>query len=137
MTAIRKRLPSPAMVVAIIALIAALAGTGVAAAVLTKKKFKEQSVRGPITYVTGPTTNVPDHPQPPVRVNATCPAGTRVVGGGIKLSLDDDNFFIDMSYPTTSGWTGTVDNATGVTRTAFAIAICVKSKKVKGTPPAS
>ena len=52
------RRPSPAMIIAVIALIAALGGTAVAGGVLTTKKFKKQAVRGPVQYV-AVTTSVP------------------------------------------------------------------------------
>ncbi len=132
------RRPSPAMIIAVIALIAALGGTAVAGGVLTTKKFKKQAVRGPVQYVavttSVPSTNVPDSPG--VHVAATCPAGTHVIGGGVKLSLEAD-MFVNDSTPTTSGWAGTVFNGNAAAQPATTTAICATVQKVSGSPPSS
>jgi hypothetical protein len=129
-----RRRPNAAMIVAVIALVAALAGTAVAGGgFLTKKKFKNQAVRGPVTYATS-TVAVPNtgFSSPGATVSSSCPAGTHVVGGGIKLA-DKDNEFVNDSYPTVAGWAGTVNaNASGLTATVTAI--CATVKNVSGAP---
>jgi hypothetical protein len=135
---LRARRPSAAMIIAVIALIAALGGTAVAGGVLTTKKFKKQAVRGPVQYVSVttsvPSTNVPNSPG--FQVAATCPAGTHVIGGGIKLSLEAD-MYVNDSTPTTSGWAGTVYNGNAAAQPATTTAICATVNKVSGAPPSS
>lgn len=136
-TRIQRLLPSPAMIVAVIALIAALSGTAVAAKVLTTKKFKNQAVRGPIQYVSltsvvPPTGTLPNG----FPVAAACPTGTEVTGGGIKLGLDQVQFVND-SHPTTTGWAGTVYNNGNLNHSATITAICVTVQSSAGTAPSS
>lgn len=132
-----RRRPSGAMVVAIIALVAALGGTAVAGGVLTTKKFKNQAVRGPLTYATStvnvPSTNTPNNPG--VTVSSSCPGGTHVVGGGIKLS-DEPDMYVNDSYPTSGGWAATVYNGNAGATPASVTAICATVKRVSGTPAA-
>jgi hypothetical protein len=147
MKRILSRRPSPAVIIAIVALIAALTGTAVAGGgFLTTKKFKKQAVRGPVQYVTT-TATVPNGQASGssyVAVSATCPGGTKVIGGGIKVpdnpsDLDGD-VYADDSYPTASGWAGHVsnfDSDPGFTTTATTTAICVTVKSSTGTLPSS
>lgn len=132
----RKWIPSPAMVIAVLALIVALGGTAVAAKVLTAKKFRNQAVRGPVQYV-GTTTIVPPTAGLPngFNVSAACPAGTAVFGGGIKLGNDQFQFVND-SHPTVSGWAGTVYNTGNINHSANTTAICATVKSKTGTAPA-
>jgi hypothetical protein len=133
MKKVLRRRPSGAMVVAIIALVAALGGTAVAGGVLTTKKFKNQAVRGPLTYATS-TVPVPNtgFGGPGALVSASCPQGTHVVGGGIKLA-DEDHEFVNDSYPTATGWAGTV-NADANGLSAAVTAICATVKRTSGAP---
>ena len=122
------RRPSTAMVVAIIALVAALAGTAVAGGgFLTKKKFnkfKTHVVRGPISYVTSSASigNTPfgSDGDP---LAAACPGGTHPTGGGIKVS-DEADMFVNDSYPTSTGWAGTVFNNDASAHDATITAVC-------------
>jgi hypothetical protein len=132
MTRFRKRLPSPAMVVAIIALIAVFAGTAIAAAGLTNKAFKKQAVRAPVTYVTT-TDPVPAGGPTDTFVKVQCPGGLTVIGGGIKMS-SPFTIGVESSYPTTTGWAGAVYSGTATTATTTAI--CAKSRTT-GAPPTS
>jgi hypothetical protein len=147
MKRILSRRPSPAMIIAIVALIAALAGTAVAGGgFLTKKKFKKSAVRGPVQYITTnasvPNATGNDSYQ---AVSATCPAGTKVVGGGIKIPdfpPGDGDVYADDSYPTATGWAGHVsnfdnDSPTPFGTTATTTAICVTVKSSVGAPPSS
>lgn len=131
------RRPSPAMIIAVIALVAALGGTAIAGGVLTTKKFKNQAVRGPVVYATTSSSvgNTNTASNPGVHVTATCPSGTHVIGGGIKVS-DEPDMFVNDSYPTTTGWAGTVYNSS-TTQTATTTAICATVKGVSGAPPSA
>jgi len=85
-----KRRPGPAMVIAVLALIVALGGTAVAGGgFLTKKKFTNQAVRGPVTYVST-TTSIPVTPVngQGTTVTALCPSGFVPIGGGIRTLND-------------------------------------------------
>jgi hypothetical protein len=137
MAAIRKRLPSPAMLVAIIACVLATAGTSYAALNLNdfSKGAKVNTFGvGPLVYSQSQTFI----PAGQVRtVSATCPTGTRVIGGGIKVSTGGQVIegLID-SGPTNnpSGWRGEVSNiGASESHTAIASAICGKTLKAKGT----
>jgi hypothetical protein len=134
----RLRLPSPAITIAVIALVVALTGTAVAAkklglgALSNGAKNKTVGV-GKLTYVTNTVTLTQASDND---LTATCPSGLRVVGGGIKVN-DTALDFVDDSYPTTSGWAATVDAAVGSGRTAVITAICATSRVVFGSPPGS
>jgi hypothetical protein len=133
------RRPSPAMIVAIIALVAALGGTAVAGGFLSKKAFRNQAIRGPLVYVsampTVPNTG-PGGGGPGQSVSVDCPHGTNVVGGGIKLS-QEANLLVNDDYPTATGWAGTVYNSAldGQPRTVTVTAICATVKNVNGQVP--
>ena len=134
------RMPSAAMVVAIVAVVAALGGTAIAAkvglgALSTSAKDKTVGV-GKLTYVTSTATIAANATATP-NVSATCPAGTRAIGGGVKINPDNLNTRVQDSYPTATGWSGTVFNNSGASATATTVAICATSRSVTGTPPAS
>lgn len=135
MTRTRKRLPSPAMIVAIISLVVALTGTAVAAkklglgALSNGAKNKTVGV-GKLTYVTT-TTAIPAALS--TAVSAACPGGLTVIGGGIKVTKPYSTG-VEASYPTTSGWAGDVYSATATSATTTAI--CAKAE-VTGAPPTS
>jgi hypothetical protein len=136
------RMPSPAMIVAIVALVAALAGTAVASGVLTNKKFKKQAVRGPITYATTTITVPPAvGGRSYVAVAVACPSGFKVIGGGIKIPDPDAaaSVYISDSYPTATGWAGHLGNyqTPNVATTATTTAICARGNSTSGSPPAS
>jgi hypothetical protein len=138
----RIRRPSLGMVLAVVALIAALGGTAVAGSgFLTTKKFKKQAVRGPVVYATN-TVTVPNAGSGDsyVTVSVSCPSGTKVIGGGIKIpdTSATGNAYQNDSYPTATGWTGHVSNyeSGSLETSATAIAVCVNAKST-GAPPAS
>lgn len=146
------------MIVAIVALIAALGGTAIAGGgFLPKNKFKKfshkvvkkhafnnlrgqvntvqaqanavdaQAVKGPVKYVST-SVNVPNTPVPVVEGTATCPAGTKVLGGGARVTPTDGNGYIDDSYPSGStSWKAKFDNNTGSPYTGTVTAICAAS----------
>jgi len=134
------------MIVAMVALVAALAGTAIAGGgFITKKKFNNRlgavnaaintTVRGPLTY-SSVTVSVPTSPASGQDVAATCPSGTQPTGGGIKVS-SDTNEFVNDSHPTSLGWAGTVFNNAATTHTATVTAICATVGATAGSRPAS
>jgi hypothetical protein len=138
MRRIRKRLPGPAMLVAIVALVAAMAGTSVAAIGLgaLSNEAKDRMVGvGKLTYVGATTTGTGNA----IRVEATCPTGLKLIGGGVHTS-DPANSEVEESHPASQNQWEAVVRAHG-NETIEAIAICARSRKVTtvGTPlpPAS
>jgi hypothetical protein len=139
----RFRLPSPAMLVAVAAVVLALTGSAFAAKKLGLSVLKDGAKNktvgvGKLTYVsTTFTVPVPvdidvSHP-----VSANCPSGLRPIGGGIKKNTPDDDLEVDDSYPTATGWAGSLDNTTGVEHTVQVVVACANSRAVTGTPPTS
>ncbi len=128
------RRPSPAMALAVIALIVALGGTAAAGGgFLTKKKFANQAVRGPIVYSSSTTAIPPTGAGQGTTVTATCPAGFVPVGGGIR-TLNDVTGDVNDSHPIAGGWAGTVNNISATTPfNAIVTAICAQSKFTSGT----
>jgi hypothetical protein len=139
----RIRRPSAPVIVAIIAIVVALAGTAVAGGgFITKKKFnkfKATAITAPVSYVVadksipaGVYTNA---------ATATCPAGTRVVGGGIKIpnptSGAGASSPIFDAYPTATGYAGHVVNTGAAAVTSTTIADCAIVPSTAGSPPGS
>ena len=145
----RIRMPSPAVIIAVIALVFALTGTAVGAKkLLGLGKFrdgvKDKTVGvGKLRYVT--TTATADNtstPASPKVLVATCPGNFEAIGGGIKLTNADPppggpGDVIHDSYPTTSGWTGRVSTAAlpATPSTFTTTAICARSRAIQGAPP--
>jgi hypothetical protein len=132
MSRIRRRLPSPALVVAIIALIAATAGTTWAfglSALNSKAKDKTVGV-GKLTYVGVTNQGTGNN----VRTEAKCPKGLFLIGGGVHTS-DPGNTEVEESHPDSQNDWEAVVKANGQ-ETIETIAICANSRVVKtvGTP---
>jgi hypothetical protein len=129
MKGILSRRPSPAMIIAIVALIAALGGTAIAGGgFLTTKKFKNQAVRGPVQYISVPIT-VPATPTTVPEGVATCPTGTKVIGGGAQVTPVNGTAFIDDSYPSGgNSWHAKFDNSSATGYTGTVTAICATAK---------
>ena len=136
-----RRRPSPAMIIAIVALVVALGGTAIAGGgFLTKKKFnkfRSNAVQG-LTYVNN-TVSVPPSGGPIdyTKVSANCPAGLHAVGGGVKLSPEDSRFWWGSGYLTTTGYAAAVYNGIsgGATGQATVTVSCVAGNAT-GSPPA-
>jgi hypothetical protein len=139
-----RKLPNPAMIVAVVALVFALAGTAVGAKKLLglgafRDGVKDKTVGvGKLRYVTTMTqadnTATPANPKVVV---ATCPANFEAIGGGIKAP---DGPTIDQvldSYMTASGWTGhvTTDALPATPSTFTTVVACARSRAITGTPP--
>jgi hypothetical protein len=139
----RLRRPSPSMIIAIVALVAALTGTAYAAklglgALSGKAKDKTIGV-GKLTYV---NTSQSVTPSPSTTVDATitspCPGGLKVIGGSTKSPSNTDaptgGFGVVQQYPTSGGWTSQV-SVGGPSELVQVTAICAASRKVSGSPP--
>ncbi len=131
----RLRRPSPALIISIVALFAATAGTSYAlglSALSQAAKDKTVGV-GKLTYVTSTTSTKANTT---TAVTATCPPGLSIVGGGIKWTtpVAKDTVITD-SYPITGAWAGHVYS--GIDNSAITTAACAKSRVVTGAPPAS
>lgn len=77
-----------------------------------------------ITYVTGPTIALGVYPDPSYTqtATATCPAGTKVLGGGYFASINDPA----ASLPAIDGssWHAILQNQSSIPTTANAYAVC-------------
>jgi hypothetical protein len=136
---------SAAMVVAVIALIAALAGTAVAAkklglnALSPSAKKKTVGV-GKLTYVTAQQSYTGSNPLEGYVLTATCPGGTHVLGGGARVAsgyAPNFTFSLIEDYLSTNGFTARFyAGDTGVTDTVAVTASCGVSQAVTGSPQA-
>jgi hypothetical protein len=135
------RRPSPAMIIAIVALIAALSGTAVAAGFLPKAKFanfkKNVAVKGPITYVNNTQSVNTTSSSTGQNITAACPSGFFPVGGGAKTNNNSNNttFVAQNSYPSATGWTALVFAGTGPTAESVTVTAICERAKTSGTPP--
>lgn len=134
--------PSPAMVIAVIALVFALTGGAIAAAGiglgdLTKKAKKKTVGVGKLTYVSSPVSISQTTGDELRTVTADCPSGLRAIGGGIKLEPDDADVWVDDSYLTTTGYKGSVFNGNNDPATATVVVACAASQAVTGAPPSA
>ena len=133
--------PSPAMLVAIAALIVALSGTAVAATKIGLNNLKGGTKTqlfgaGPLTYVHS-TVSVPRSADPVnsptiLNVGVSCPAGTFVVGGGIEVSNDRAELVNDSDPNAQLGWEGSVVNGGTLNHTATTTAVCATSRSATG-----
>jgi hypothetical protein len=136
------RMPSPAMLIAVIALVVALGGTAYAAkklglsALSNGAKNKTVGV-GKLTYV-NVSASVPESigDEDSHQVSANCPAGLKPLGGGVKLTPHHFNFWWSDGYLTATGFAANVFNYAGSTRTAVVTVACGVSRSVTGTPAA-
>jgi hypothetical protein len=134
----------PAIIIAVMALVFALAGGAVAAKKLSlgalSNGAKNKTVGvGKLTYVnTTGTFNTLQIQIDQDSLTAQCPSGQKAIGGSAKTSTRSgaSNFSLFQEYPTATGWRATfvVDGppAEQITVTA----ICAKSRAVTGAPPA-
>ena len=151
MRRIVKHRPSPAMVVAVGAVVLALGGTAIAAGPLTKKQFTKRALRGPVTYVTATApvntaAAIGPGPTQGVNITANCPGGSLPTGGGVKSgNLSSlSGLFVQYSYPSAPrGWTANVfagftppGGTTSQPENISVTAICVLAKRSRGALPA-
>jgi hypothetical protein len=141
------RMPSPAMLVAVAAVILALTGSAFAAKKLglgaLSGKAKDKTIGvGKLAYVSVQQSyDSSVDPTGGYSLTAPCPAGTRAIGGGTKLISDTytfGNYFFVNDYPSSTGFTSRFfagfsgDPADVVQVTA----VCGVSRLVSGAPPA-
>jgi len=136
----RMRVPNPAMIVAIVALIAAFGGSAYAGSKigfgeLSKKAKKQTAGAGPLVYVSTPNV-VPTTGANPLGVAAYCPGGMEPIGGGIRLS-SKTQMIVTSDHPVTDGWAGTVHNDSAFNRSAIVTVICANSRSVDGILPST
>jgi hypothetical protein len=143
-----RKLPNPAMMVAVIALVVALGGTAVAAkklglgALSSKAKQKTVGV-GKLTYVNVQQTyNTSPNPDDGHKLTAVCPSNTKVLGGGTRLLSPGygvvTNYFIIQEYPSTTGFTSNFFAGTNAQAVTVQVtAVCGVSQAVTGSPPAA
>jgi hypothetical protein len=132
MSTIRKRLPSPAMVVAVIALMAGTAGTTWAFGLSSlSNSAKDKTVGvGKLTYVGVTNQGTGNN----IRTEAKCPKGLSLIGGGVHTS-DPASSEVEETHPDSQNDWEAVVRANG-NETIETVAICAKSRVVKtvGTP---
>jgi hypothetical protein len=136
----RLHAPSPAIVVAIVALVFAASGTAVAVtklpknsvgtsqiknrAVTTQKLAKSTAARvAGLTYVKQP---VSADAQSAGVITVKCPSGLMPVGGGLSTPHTANSFLLD-SHPTSTGWEVSAADASDTPETLTAYAVCVKA----------
>jgi hypothetical protein len=142
MKQILSRKPSPAMIIAIIALVVALAGTAVAGGgFLTKKKFnkfKSHAVQS-LTYVNN-TTSVPESTGSIdyTKVSASCPGGMHPIGGGVSLNPNNSSLWWGDGYLTATGYAAHVFNGlTGGGGATATVTVACVAGSAGGAPAAS
>jgi hypothetical protein len=132
-----RRRPRPGTIIAIVALIVALTGTAIAAGPFLPKnkfvKFKSNAVQR-LTYVNN-TQSVPvGSGSDFTRVSANCPAGFHPVGGGVKLSPDDQNIWWDDGYLTATGYASKIVNDTASTPGTALVTVACVAGRATGSP---
>jgi hypothetical protein len=112
----RRRKPSPALVIACLALFVALGGTAIAASryVITSTSQVKPSVRSALA-ASGPDDNVNSAEEtiPPGVIRgllANCPTGEHVVTGGYSAELAPGAFVIKDEPRGSNGWSLLIDN---------------------------
>lgn len=142
--------PSPALVIAIIALVCAAAGTGYAAIKVPKNsvgtaQIKNKAVTPPKVKGDLPSAGVAGlsivkrsqlvSPGTAGVATITCPSGLVAVSGGAEAPHTFSSFILD-SHPTAAhGWELSLANSGGSAETVNFSAVCVKP--APGTPKAA
>jgi hypothetical protein len=146
MRRIMRSRPSPAIIVAVVALVAALAGTAVAGpgaesskitgAKVVKKATKVANKvvdqRLPITSpelgtVTTRSVSAPVADTAYEELTANCQSGEKVLSGGVKWDNSAKTEFLPIleSYKEGEGWYARVNNGSGFSRTVTVEAYCL------------
>jgi hypothetical protein len=135
MRKLRRRRPSAAMIVAVVALILSLGGNAYAGFKLGLGNLSNGARNatvgvGPLTYVSIPNS-VPPTGSAGATVVGTCPPGTLPIGGGIRV-LNDATMIVNDSHPIVGGWAGTVFNGGSTTTPANVYIACATTRRVGG-----
>ena len=149
MSRIRRYLPRPALVLAIVAVVLATAGTAFAIGQFGVGKLREgarqkvvgvgklvrvsQTANVPVTAAKDPTTTAKEST---TTVTTFCPGfpigNLQPISGGVKLEVEDPAFVVLDSHAIANGWTATVYNNTDKPHTAQLILSCARSLAVSG-----
>jgi hypothetical protein len=137
MSRIANKLPSRAMVVAIVACVLAVAGTASAATGSFGLGIFNQKARGKIVGVGNITRNQTSNFLSAGQTgtfSAPCAPGTTPLGGGARVSTGAQPIegLVD-SFPSPSGWSATVFNSGTESHTVFVYVICGRANDVRGT----
>jgi hypothetical protein len=143
MSLIKSHLPRPALVVAIVALVLATAGTALAVNQFGVGALREGARQkvvgvGKLVQVTTTTTvPVTTVQEPTTTVKATCPTAPignlQPISGGVKLEVKDPDFAVLDSHAIANGWTATVYNDTADAHKADLVLSCARSIAVSGS----
>ncbi len=143
MSRIRRYLPRPALIVSIMALVLATAGTALAVGQFGVGALRDgarQKVVGVGKLVNVTTTSdvpVTTAQQNTTTVKATCPTAPignlQPISGGVKLEVKDPDFVVLDSHVIANGWTATVYNNTADLHKADVILSCARSIAVSGS----
>jgi hypothetical protein len=141
----RNALHSPGLIVAIVAVMLALAGTGYAAGLAKNSVGTPQLKNGAVTTVklapaasariaglTYRSVSVTADPSSGGSITVPCPAGLTAIGGGAETPHTLDAYLLD-SHPTNGkAWEVSVGNSAAVAEKITAWAVCAK---VEGKTP--
>ena len=145
MKRIRLRRPSAGMILGVVAVVLAAAGTAVAAANLRLADFEPSSRdrlagTGVIQFAAQPATTGGVNPASPQTYSVKCELEKKATSGGFKWTgtppLPDDYEYLD-GYPNGGGYVVRL-YVTGPTAANAPLSVysnCVKSRKQNGTPP--
>ena len=127
------------MIIAIVALVAALAGTAVAGGgFLTKSKFNKfkSNALQRLTYVNNTQTVTPSASGTDgKRVSADCPSGFHPVGGGVKLSPTNQDLWWEDGYLTPTGYAAHVFNfQSGSSNGTALVTVSCVAARATGSP---
>jgi hypothetical protein len=141
---IRKR-TSPALIVAVVALVAALAGTAIAgpgasSSAITKSKVKKiankqagaqisallpiGSAELAVINTRTQTTQVPPNGFNGTRITANCQSGERIISGGVRHS-NNTSVLIGESFKQGDGWEALVHNFSAANQQVTVEAYCL------------
>ena len=141
----RKALHSPSILVAIVATVLALGGTGYAAGVAANSVGTAQLKKGAVTTVkmapaasariaglTYRSVSITSDPHMGAVMDVPCPTGLTAIGGGVETPHTLNSFLLD-SHPTNGkSWEVTVADGGDVPEAITAWAVCAK---VEGGKP--
>lgn len=139
MRKVLRRVLSPPMVIAVVALVVAAGGTGYAVtrlpsnsvgtvqirthAVTTPKLATTVAAR--IAGLTYKTATVMAPPGTAGVISVTAPSGTTAIAGGVETQHTMDAFLLD-SHPNKTGWEASVANTSTVPQPITVYAICAR-----------
>jgi hypothetical protein len=146
MKRIRLRRPSAGMIVGVIAVVLAVAGTAVAASNLRLADFEPSSRdrlagTGVIQFAAQPATTGAVNPAVPQTFSVKCELSKKATSGGFKWTgatppLPEDYEYLD-GYPNGGGYVVRIYvlGPTAANQPLSVYSNCVKSRKQNGTPP--